>query len=488
MRITKIRISSLYGIHHLELDGKPIEMRGKRGTGKTSVIDSIRYALTNQSERDYVVKQGEREGEIFIETDTGLAINRKKRTDAGDYNKITEFGKPIKSPQSFVNEVFTPLQLNPIEFASWPKDEQNRAILSLIEFEWDMNWIKKQFGEVPRGINYDQHILQVLEAIQAKGSDYWERREDANRKELYKRQSAEEIARTIPAGYDLGKWESYSLSEKITQLQTIQKSNSEIDRATAFIEAYNNKLRGYEAERDIEISSEEQAIASEREGLKATLERLKAEIIATEDKLSSLQGKLEDKKQLANARYNEKVAKLDGDIQIAKKYEGKEKEPTEKLQAEIQEAEQMKKFISEYKSLQKMRDECKELKEESQRLDAKIKLARRLPGIVLETAKIPIPGLTVKDGKPLINGLPISNLSNGERIELCVDVTIAKPNKLQIILLDGVEALDDESRNSLYAKCREKGLQVIAAKTSNDNEFTIVELDSGEVTKFKEVA
>ena len=47
MKITKIKIDSLYGIKHLELDGKPIEIRGAKGTGKTSVIDSIRLALTN---------------------------------------------------------------------------------------------------------------------------------------------------------------------------------------------------------------------------------------------------------------------------------------------------------------------------------------------------------------------------------------------------------------------------------------------------------
>lgn len=476
MKITKLKIESLYGISHLELDGRSVELQGSKGTGKTSVIDSIRYALQNKSGRDYIVKQGEREGSILIETDTGLAINRKKRIDNGDYNKVTEYGKAVSSPQSFINEIFTTLALNPVEFASWDKNKQNRAILDLIEFDWDINWIKKQFGEIPRGINYEQHILQVLDDIQAKNGDYWQRREDVNRKELYKRQSAQDIAKSIPHDYDLEKWEKYSLSEKIAELQTIQKSNNEIDRAKSFIEAYNNKIRGYEAERDIAISAHEQEIASEREGLKSTIERLKAEIKAAEDKLTTLDDKLNDKKAIVESEYKEKVAKLDGDIQIAKKYEGKIKQPTESLQSEIQTAEEMKKHISEYKSMQNMIEECKELKEQSEALTAKIQLARELPGKVLETATIPIKGLTVKDGLPLINGLPISNLSGGEKIELCVDVTLSKPHNLQIILLDGVESLDDESRKKLYEKCKSKGLQIIAARTTNDSEFKIVEL------------
>jgi len=476
MKITKIKINSLYGVKNLELDGNPVELCGSKGTGKTSVIDAIRLALTNKSERDYIVKQGENEGEILIETDSGIVIDRKKRTEGSDYKKITEFGKVVQSPEGFISEIFTPLQLNPVEFASWDRQKQNRAILDLIEFNWDVNWIKEQFGEIPRGINYDQHILQVLEDIQAKNGSYYPAREEINRSELYKRQAAEEIAAKIPQRYDLNKWKNYSLADKINELQTSQKRNSEIDRAKTFVEAYKNKVRGYKADMEIETSSDKQAISSERESLKSTMERLKAEMISAKEKITTLDEKLEDKNKVSVAEYNEKIAKLDGDIKIAEEYEAKEKISTEELQSEISEAEKMKSYISEFESMKNMNAECEQLKEKSELLTKKINLARELPSIVLETATIPLEGLTVKDGIPLINGLPISNLSGGERIELCVDVTLSKPKNLQMILLDGAEALDDISRKKLYEKCKEKGLQIIAARTTNDSEFTIIEL------------
>ena len=74
---------------------------------------------------------------------------------------------------------------------------------------------------------------------------------------------------------------------------------------------------------------------------------------------------------------------------------------------------------------------------ESNSLTEKIELARTLPGTILETAEIPIEGLSVKDGIPLINGLPVSNLSEGEKLDLCIDVAIQNPSGLQIILIDG---------------------------------------------------
>ena len=39
MKITKIKIRNLFGIKETELDGRSIEISGKNGTGKTSVID-----------------------------------------------------------------------------------------------------------------------------------------------------------------------------------------------------------------------------------------------------------------------------------------------------------------------------------------------------------------------------------------------------------------------------------------------------------------
>ena len=45
MKITKIKIRSLFGLKAFETDGKSLELIGKNGAGKTSVIDAIRYAL-----------------------------------------------------------------------------------------------------------------------------------------------------------------------------------------------------------------------------------------------------------------------------------------------------------------------------------------------------------------------------------------------------------------------------------------------------------
>lgn len=476
MKTTKIHIKNLFGISETELDGRSIEVTGSNGVGKTSIIDSIKYALTNDSSRDYVIKNGESEGEIFIETDTGLTIDRKKRVNQADYKNIRQDGKPVQSPEAFVRELFTPLQIDPIKFTQMSRQEQNRIILDLIEFNWDLNWIKEKFGEIPQGVDYQQNILQVLNDIQSEKGVYFQTRQDINREIRNKTAFISDIAKDIPQGFQAEKWEAYDLSEAYTKITKAQEYNSRIERAKLFKDSYDNKVRGFQAEMEIAVSNLKSAIAAEREQLTSEIERKKAEIKAAEDKLNSLSDKIADKTKIFESEYREKVAKLDSDIKVADEYTGKQLANISAMQADVKTAEEMKKHLNEYKRMKSMQNELETLEEHSKALTSKIELARELPGEILKTATIPVKGLTVKDGIPLINGLPVSNLSEGEQLQLCVDVALSKPNSLQIILIDGAEKLSEKNRLALYEKCKEKGLQFIATRTTDSDDLEVTYL------------
>lgn len=476
MKTSKITIKSLFGISEQQINGNSIEITGQKGAGKTSVLDAIRYCLTNRSNRDWIIKEGENEGEIIVETDSGLTIDRKARTNKADSININENGNRITKPETFLKSIITPLQLNPVEFTQMSKQEQNRAILDLIDFKWDMNWIKEQFGEIPQGVDYEQNILQILNDIQSENGVYFQSRQDINREIRNKKAFVEDIAKDIPSDYQAEKWKNYDLSSKYEELMKIRDRNNKIERARAFKDSYDNKLRGIEATREMEISGAEKVIANEKDNLNSTIARLKAEIKACEDKLLTIDDKLQDKVKIANSNYDVAKAKLDSDIGVAEQFISLSITPVDDLQNEINEAEKMMKHLNEYFRMTSMQSEIAELKEVSEAYTEKIELARELPGEILETATLPVEGLTVKDGIPLINGLPISNRSDGELLELCVDIAIHNPSGLQIILIDGAEKLDDISRKKLYEKCKDKGLQFIATRTTNDSELLVTEL------------
>lgn len=476
MKTSKITIKNLYGIKETTLDGKSVEISGPKGAGKTSVLDAIRYALTNRSERDCIVHQGADEGEIIIETTSGLSIDRKASTGKAGSVKVRDGSMLQTRPAEFLSKIFTPLQLNPVAFTQLSRQEKNRVILSLIEFQWDMNWIREQFGEIPQGVDYSKHILEVLNDIQAENGVYFQSRQNINRDIRNKQAFIADIAKDIPSGYDYDHWNTYPLSEKYRELERLREQNSVIERAKAFQEGFYNKLRGLEGTRDTELAAIDQDISREREVLSGTMERLRAELRAAEEKLAGLEQRRQERAKVAQANYEAAVAKLENDMGVARKYAGQEPADTTALAAEVDTAEAMRKHLNEYQRMVSMQGEVEALSADSAELTRKIELARELPARILEEAKIPVEGLTVENGIPLIHGLPISNLSDGELLELCVDITVSNPGQLQIILIDGAERLDKESRERLYAKCKAKGLQLIATRVTDSEELEVTAL------------
>ena len=352
MKTTKITIKNLFGIRETTLDGKSVEISGPKGSGKTSVLDAIRYALTNRSDRDYIVHQGADEGEIIIETNTGLSIDRKAlpAKSAGTV-KVRDGSMLQTRPAEFLAQIFTPLQLDPVKFTQLSRQEKNREILNLIEFQWDMNWIKEQFGEIPQGVDYGQHILEVLNDIQAENGIYFQSRQNINRDIRNKQAFIADIAKDIPSGYDYDRWNNYPSGEKYRELERLREQNSRIERAKAFRSGYDAKLRGLEAQRDMDLAAIDSDIARERASLTGTMERLKAELKATEEKLSGMEQRRQEKADVAQSKYETAAAKLEKDMGVAADYAGREPVDTTALSQELDTAEEMRKHLNEYQRM-----------------------------------------------------------------------------------------------------------------------------------------
>lgn len=478
MKISKLKIENLYGIEQLELDGKSIELTGTNGSGKSSVLDSIRLALTNNSKRKYVIKNGEKEGRVLVKLDDGTTIDRKKRTDKSDYKSIKdENGNEINSPETFLKDIFTPLQLEPVEFLNMSEQEQNRILLNLIDFKEDKTeFIKKNFGELPSWVDYNNSILEILSQIQSKEGGYYQNREEINRNARNGLAIIKDIAKDIPDNYDADKWRNYTLSDKYEELNKIKNYNEKIERSITYKNNYDNTVKGLKGELDSKLN----VINTLKQERKKTLE---TSILELENKISLLKKDLENvdnefliDENKAQAEYDQEIAKLSENIKIANEWSAKEKQNTEIIENELKVAEEMKGHLNEYDRMIDMQQKVENLNQQSEALTKKIELARNLPGQILKEAKIPVKNLTVENGIPLVNGLPVNGLSEGEKLDLCIDITLAKENNLKLILIDGIEKMSDINKQKIYEKCKRCGVQVISTRTTNDNSLTIIEL------------
>lgn len=475
-RIIKLRIRNLFGITEYSSNGKSVELCGKNGAGKTSVIDSIKLALKNKSPRDFIIKDGASEGEVFIETDAGISVNRKVRTGKADYKSIKQNGEEVQNPESFLREIFTELQLNPVEFIAMDSKEQNRIVLDMIDFKWDLNWIREQFGEIVPGVNYEQNILCVLRDIQSEEGYYFRTRQDLNREARNKKAFIDEIGSSLPKDYNAAFWESVNLSQLYKKIEGIRHVNKRIEDARNIMKNQDAKIRSFQADRDIEIASLEKEITFERSNIEKEIERLKAQITALETRKGNLEEIKSHKVKAIEQTYKANVAQYETLVSEHQEWASKSPENASVLCEEAQTAETMKSHINEYHRMVELQKDVERLTAASENFTGLIEKARLLPGEILKECKLPIEGLTIEDGKPLINGLPINNLSDGEKLSLCVQVATQKENSLNLLLIDGVEKLSTQNRASLYEQCKAKGVQFIATRTTDDEDLTVLEI------------
>ena len=150
------------------------------------------------------------------------------------------------------------------------------------------------------------------------------------------------------------------------------------------------------------------------------------------------------------------------------------------MQEEADTALKMKQQLPQYNKMMQMNKELADLQAASDEFTRKIELARTLPATILAEANMPLGEMSIDGDQVLIkkpNGdLPISNLSEGEKLDLCVDIALKNKSGLQIVLIDGVEKLSPVNRQHLYDRCKASGLQFIATRTTDDSELTVVEL------------
>lgn len=477
MKVSKIKIKNIFGIEEISLDGKDYEIIGTNRAGKTNIIEAIRYALRNKSNKGVILRAGTEEGEVLFETDTGISILRRERIGKISLDTVKDGKTPIAKKEGFLRELFSELQLDPVKFTALPEQEQNRIILDLIDFKWDTNWIKEQFGEIVPEIDYGQNILKVLADIQAEDGYYFRTRQAINRESREKQAIIGDIAKVLPDNYTADSWRNKSIFELHTKIEQIRENNRKIEKAQAIVNSQENEMRGFDSKRQIDLSALDQEFSVERNRIEKEIIKLEEQLKTLKKDLSGLEEKKIERKEKINLEYQANVSKFEALIGENKEIAQGKIQATGDLVSEAEHIEKMKGLIGEYDRMVTYQTEVEGLTQKAQNLTEKIEKARSLPAEILAKTNLPLDNLSISpEGKPLLNNLPLSNASEGELLELCVDVANLKENALKLILIDGVEKLSSRNKDKLYAKCKEKGVQFIATRTTEDDTLTVVEL------------
>ena len=133
MNILELHINDLKRISAIEINpktGEPVILTGDNGNGKSSVLDSILFGLTN-SGLDDPIRHGRPSGQvrIVLGADKAQCTIERRATKKGSYLTVTNAdGLKIDKAQTFLNGLLGNYAFDPLEFTRLKPKQQVEAL------------------------------------------------------------------------------------------------------------------------------------------------------------------------------------------------------------------------------------------------------------------------------------------------------------------------------------------------------------------------
>lgn len=169
------------------------------------------------------------------------------------------------------------------------------------------------------------------------------------------------------------------------------------------------------------------------------------------------------------------LIKVDQDMTIAyKTAEELQDESTEELEQNIANIDEINRKVR--ANLDKDRAEQDALDYENQyrELTATLEDTRQKKTDLLKNADLPLPGLSVEDGKLTYNGYPWDNLSGSDQLKVATAIVRKLNPECGFVLIDKLEQMDLDSLKAFGDWLKQEGIQAIATRVSTGEECSII--------------
>lgn len=470
---------------HIEPNGNTILIGGKNAQGKSSVLDSILYAMGGaNSFPDQPIRNGQESAEIEI--DLGDIVVRRKITKSNTTVTVkTKDGASYSSPQKVLDGLYSKLSFDPLAFASMKPADQTKALMSLLGI--DTSELDKQYAKIfaeRTGVNY-----QVKDA-----------QGDLDR--------CEEILIEVPT-------ERPDVTEISSRLESAIESNGIADRQTEKIES----LKADIAERQEEIDSIVGKIECAKQDCAEEQDVLIRVVNSTRehDRIRHLR-ELEELTARHTRENNDREQRHEADLaRVRQTYQEREislrnqdaalKSSNERDQALLAESQStddridvnaIREELAKASELQHAFDVAQDRAEKQAKYDSRFQeseeLTAELESIkdkklrILAEANYPIPGLAVsEDGTVLFDGVPLSQASRAQQIRTSVAIGIAMNPKLKVLLIRDGSLLDEDNLKLVADMATEHDAQIWIERVGDKDESAII-IEDGHIRDAEPVA
>lgn len=212
------------------------------------------------------------------------------------------------------------------------------------------------------------------------------------------------------------------------------------------------------------------------------------ELIKQQQEILARNGENERKRQDA-ARYEQILAeaqiafdeakaalqKAEQDCLTARKSaEDLHDESTAELEKNLAEIEALNIKIRANSTKEAAEVEANNLQQEYDGLTEQIESIREERNKLLDSAELPLPGLSVKDGKLIYNNMPWDGMSGSDQLKVATAIVRKLNPQCGFVLMDKLEQMDLETLQEFGAWLKQEGLQVIATRVSTGDECSII--------------
>lgn len=212
------------------------------------------------------------------------------------------------------------------------------------------------------------------------------------------------------------------------------------------------------------------------------------ELIKQQQEILARNGENEQKRQNA-ARYERMLAeaqiafdeakaalqKAEQDCLTARKSaEDLHDESTAELEKNLAEIEALNIKIRANSNKEAAEIEANNLQQEYDGLTEQIESVREERSKLLDSAELPLPGLSVKDGKLIYNNMPWDGMSGSDQLKVATAIVRKLNPQCGFVLMDKLEQMDLETLQEFGAWLKQEGLQVIATRVSTGDECSVI--------------
>lgn len=141
---------------------------------------------------------------------------------------------------------------------------------------------------------------------------------------------------------------------------------------------------------------------------------------------------------------------------------------TSEIQAQIEAAEKTNEKASAYDAWKLSDVAYRNAENIKKQWQEKVIELRDIKKVALDSAKWPLNGLSVKDGKIVYNDVLLSNLGTSEQMLVCAALAIEdiKAHPLKVVRMDGIESMSKVDYESLKGLFNGHGIQVLSTRVS----------------------